>query len=174
MNEKNKPNKQNKTNKTNKSNKSNKTNKPTKINNKVLLEFEKIKEKSTLIFKNLIKLLNNPKTDSTIKKSFYYFLFSDTINIKNDKDFNEINIIDIIENNQDIIDEYFDNSLNKIGNNNINIIDKFKKILLEKKKEIKNKLKECNDHLLILNNVYSNIITEKLIPIKLILYKHIK
>ena len=61
------------------------------INEKTMNEFEKIKEKESLIFKDLMELINN---DPKIKKAFYYLLFSDIINNIGENDY-DLDIIKI-------------------------------------------------------------------------------
>ena len=159
---KNKQKKYNKMNKEQNNKEKNKSTNNIELNNKVLLEIEQIKEKENLIFQYFLNLVNS---NSIVKKAFYNLLFSDIINKINENNYN-IDIQTIIENNYDIIENYTSNIFNNI-NNNINITNQIKKGLLLKKKEIKSNIKECNQYILLLKNIYINIITESIIPIKI-------
>ena len=132
------------------------------LNDKILLEIEQIKEKESLIFKNFLKLLND---NNIVKKAFYNLLFSDIINKINENNYNK-NIDEIIEDNYDIIEDYTSGIFNNI-NNNINITNQIKKGLMIKKKDIQSKIKECNQYIILLKNIYINFLTESIIPIKI-------
>jgi hypothetical protein len=125
------------------------------------MNYEKLKEDSKNQFKNCIITLNS---ENKIKESFYYFLYNDLINIKNiinSKDkINSYVLENILEEPEIVLKDYFDSI-----NINSNYIDIFNKKLIENKKNILNKLKECNDHIDIIKEQYNNSLIKDFLPV---------
>ncbi len=126
---------------------------------------DKIKENTKYLLEHFIKLSNS---NINIKKSLYYFLFSDIIVIKENIDFNDINMFDIYQNYSIVIDNYFAETMNSIStqSTNINIYEQIKSASINNVKNIKLKIKECDEHINILKNIYLSHISTTYFPTK--------
>ena len=126
------------------------------------MNYDKLKEDSENQFKSCISILNSEKK---VKESFFYLLYGDLINIKkitnkNNK-INSYVLVDILDEPEIILKDYFD-SIN-INSNHINI---FNKKLKENKKNIINKLNECNNNIDIIKLQYNNLLIKEFLPIE--------
>ncbi len=126
---------------------------------------DKIKENTKYLLEHFIKLSNS---NINIKKSLYYFLFSDIIVIKENIDFNDINMFDIYQNYSIVIDNYFAETMNSIStqSTNINVYEQIKSASINNVKNIKLKIKECDEHINILKNIYLSHISTTYFPTK--------
>ena len=125
------------------------------------MNIEKIKKDSKDEFDNLCKFFDN---DNNIKKCFYYLLFKDLIQIK-DEEYKSISSKDYVENSNSILLHYLDNIYFKISNNQPELLPILKENIIKKNNEIKLKLKECESHIDILKKIYDNILLLEYIPI---------
>ena len=126
------------------------------------MNIEKIKKDSKDVFDNLCKFFDDDKNN--IKKCFYYLLFKDLIQIK-DEEYKNINSKDYVENSNSILLHYLDNIYFKISNNQPELLPILKENIIKKNNEIKLKLKECESHINILKKIYDNILLLEYIPI---------
>jgi len=127
------------------------------------MNIEKIKKDSKDEFDNLCKFFDDDKNN--IKKCFYYLLFKDLIQIKDDE-YKNINSKDFVENSNSILLNYLDNIYFKISNNQPELLPILKENIIKKNDEIKLKLKECETHMDILKKIYDNILLLEYLPIK--------
>jgi hypothetical protein len=121
---------------------------------------KKLKDESINEFENYIPIIESEKK---IKEVFYYFLYNDLIQVEMDN-LNNIDINDIVNNPSLIIDQYLENIYSDILNSNDNLFEAFKKELIKKMIIIKNKIKECNNHIEIIKKEYINISLQKYLP----------
>ena len=126
------------------------------------MNIEKIKKDSKDEFDNLCKFFDND--NNNIKKCFYYLLFKDLIQIK-DEEYKSISSKDYVENSNSILLHYLDNIYFKISNNQPELLPILKENIIKKNNEIKLKLKECESHIDILKKIYDNILLLEYIPI---------
>lgn len=126
------------------------------------MNIEKIKKDSKDEFDNLCKFFDND--NNNIKKCFYYLLFKDLIQIK-DEEYKSISSKDYVENSNSILLHYLDNIYFKISNNQPELLPILRENIIKKNNEIKLKLKECESHLDILKKIYDNILLLEYIPI---------
>ena len=124
---------------------------------------EKLKKDSKYEFDNLYDLFDND--DNNIKQCFYYLLFKDLIQIKDDGEYNNGNSKDFVENSNSILLHYLDNIYFKISNNQPELLPILKENIIKKNNEIKLKLKECESHIDILKKNYDNILLLEYLPI---------
>jgi hypothetical protein len=128
----------------------------------------KLKELSENEFNHYINLFNDPNNlDYT--KIFFTFLYNDIIPEKRIEEritnqTNPINISSILLNPEEEIINYLDNTITNNIINDENIFLQLKEKLKIKKKEIKNKIKECNEHLQIIKKSYINRELEGYLP----------
>ena len=120
--------------------------------------FEKLKNDAEDLSNEWIPLLDKNKK---CKKAMLYLLYNDIIPI--DSKLN--NSTDIFLNPEDKLEKDFDEMVSRISNfDNYNIIfAELKKRMSSKKNEMSNKIKECNEHLKILEKSYINLQLEKVI-----------
>jgi len=112
---------------------------------------KKLKLEAIDQFKKSIPIFNS---DIKAKNSFYYFLFHDLIKI--DRNTITYQIDEIIDNSKSIIENNLEEIYDKISNNNPDLLDEFKKNLLKQQSIAKLKIKECDENLLKLKNIYIN------------------
>lgn len=127
------------------------------------MESNKLNEISENYIKIISKLLNDDKNPK-IKESFYYFLYNDVLSLPEDLKISDKNISEEIEDSYDTISNYLDDIYSK---NNVeeNIVNKYlKNTILNKKKEIKKKIDECDKEIKNLNKIYINMVLQKYIP----------
>lgn len=111
----------------------------------------KLKLEAIEQFKKSIPIFNS---DFKAKNSFYYFLFNDLIKI--DRNTIAYQIDEIIDNSKSIIENNLEAIYDKISNNNPDLLDEFKKNLLQQQSIAKLKIKECDENLLKLKKIYIN------------------
>jgi hypothetical protein len=111
----------------------------------------KLKLEAIEQFKKSIPIFNS---DIKAKNSFYYFLFHDLIKIDKSTITNPID--EIIDNSKSIIENNLEEIYDKISNTNPDLLDEFKKNLLKQQSIAKLKIKECDENLLKLKNIYIN------------------
>lgn len=90
------------------------------------------------------------------KKAFLHILLDDIIQIDISTKIESFDISDILENTYTIIDDVIDELEDKISNKNNIYMKNIKKVLKEKKINLKKNLKECNNNLNILKKAYLN------------------
>jgi len=112
--------------------------------------YNKLKTEAINQFEECIPVLN---TENNAKDSFCYFLFNDLINIGS---LNSIDIEDIISNSKSILYDNLSNIYNDISNANQELLIEFQNKLIKQQSIAINKVKECNDHLKLLKNIYIN------------------
>ena len=112
-----------------------------------------------------LKCLNNLNKENDVKIAFYNFLFGDLITL--DSNNYEFDLYDVVENPENILNNFISNIFEKIAENDsdVNYYNILKKKLYDEKSIIQNKVKECNSHIEILKNEYINMNLEKYIPI---------
>lgn len=112
--------------------------------------YNKLKTEAIDQFEECIPILN---AENNAKDSFCYFLFNDLINIGS---LNNIDIDDIISNSKSILYDNLNNIYNDISNANQELLIEFQNKLIKQQSIAINKVKECNDHLKLLKNIYIN------------------
>ena len=132
-------------------------------NNKLLIKLNEIAEKE---FERYISYLELP-SNLNDKEFFVKFLFNDVLTIQ--VPFDSISISELFEDPSFIINSYFDKVKNK--NNFNNLLNTIKLKFIEKKKILKEKIKECNHHLKIIKNEFINIELENILANKGNTYK---
>ena len=118
-------------------------------NNKLLIKLNETAEKE---FQKYIVYLGLPN-NSNDKESFIKFLFNDVLTVQ--VPYASISISEIVEDSSSIIDNYFDKVQNK--NNFNNLLNTIKLKFIQKKKILKEKIKECNEHLKMIKNEFINV-----------------
>lgn len=126
------------------------------------MNIDKIKKDSKYEFDNLCKFFDND--ENNIKECFYYLLFKDLIQIKDDE-YKKMSSKDYVENNNSILLHYLDNIYFKISNNQPELLPILKENIIKKNNEIKLKLIECESHMNILKKAYDNILLLEYLPI---------
>jgi hypothetical protein len=111
----------------------------------------KLNEKSKDLSKIYFEILQNEKEKNN-KKIFLKLLFNDLIEIKDNKEIWD-NILN--DNYENILQNSFDSIFNKIENNDI-VLNNLVNISKSKKADIKKKIKECDDHLIIIIKFLKN------------------
>jgi len=144
INKTNKPNKPNKT----KSNKKNESNEKNEKNNKLSIKLNELCEDELDRYSSYF----DDPANSNDKELFIKFIFSDIF--KTDGKYS-YSIKEIAEDPSEILQVYFEKITNR--NNFNNILNTIKLKFIDKKKIIKEKIKECNDHLKIVKNNYLNL-----------------
>lgn len=127
-------------------------------NNKLLMKLNETAEKE---FQKYIVYLGLPD-NSNDKESFIKFLFNDVLTVQ--VPYASISISEIVEDSSSIIDNYFDKVQNK--NNFNNLLNTIKLKFIQKKKILKEKIKECNEHLKMIKNEFINVELENVITNK--------
>ena len=127
-------------------------------NNKLLMKLNETAEKE---FQKYIVYLGLPD-NSNDKESFIKFLFNDVLTVQ--VSYASISISEIVEDSSSIIDNYFDKVQNK--NNFNNLLNTIKLKFIQKKKILKEKIKECNEHLKMIKNEFINVELENVITNK--------
>ena len=127
-------------------------------NNKLTLKLNETSEKELDKYISYLDLANN----SNDKILFVKFLFNDVLTIQTPID--TISIKEIFEDPSSIIDSYFDKVQNK--NNFNNLLNTIKLKFIQKRNILKEKLKECNEHLKIIKKEFINIELENILSNK--------
>ena len=127
------------------------------------MDSSKIKEYGNIEFKRIFNLLNE-ELNYKYKISFYNLLYGDLIKISPDIDLKNKKIDIEIENSYDFLYDHISDSYSKLDINNNNIIQYFKKELINTKKDVKNKIIECENDMKLLNNLFIEETIEKFIP----------
>ena len=127
-------------------------------NNKLTLKLNETSEKELDKYISYLDLANN----SNDKILFVKFLFNDVLTIQTPID--TISIKEIFEDPSSIIDTYFDKVQNK--NNFNNLLNTIKLKFIQKRNILKEKLKECNEHLKIIKKEFINIELENILSNK--------
>jgi len=118
---------------------------------------KKIYENSYNQFKKCLTLLDKQNYEkSNAKNAFYFFLFNDLIQNMDYSIFDDFNTEDLIDNSRSVIYELLLNIYNSLFENNKNLLNDINKKLIKDISNIKIKIKECNDNLLLLKNIYIN------------------
>ena len=117
--------------------------------------FEKLKDNAEELSNEWIPLLDKNKE---CKKAMIYLLYNDIIPRDNSSNNSSNNLTHIFLNSEDKLEEYFDDMISKISDSdNYNtIFAELKKRMSSKKTDMQNKIKECNEHLKILEKSYIN------------------
>jgi hypothetical protein len=134
------------------------------MENKENIFIKKLKEESNNEFINCVSLFESSEYIK-IKKIFYYFLYNDILKIDiNNKNNFDIDINNILNNPSEIINQNLQNTYSKIINYNDNLVLEFKKELIKKVGNIKNKINECKSHIDMIKKEYINMSLEKYLP----------
>jgi hypothetical protein len=127
-------------------------------NNKLTLKLNETSEQELDKYISYLDLANN----SNDKILFVKFLFNDVLTIQTP--ITSISIKEIFEDPSSIIDSYFDKVKNK--NNFNNLLNTIKLKFIQKRNILKEKLKECNEHLKIIKKEFINVELENILSNK--------
>jgi hypothetical protein len=124
-----------------------------KENNKKEVEniskYQKIEEESLKEYEKFISYINLEESD---KKNIYNFLLYDLIPVKNNENRENIDLENIIYDPSFLLHKYFEKISNKI-----NFMEDIQQELINKKKVVEEKIKECNQHMNLINKFYKSI-----------------
>ena len=122
--------------------------------NKILIKLDNDSEE---YFNTLLPFFTN---DTYKKELLYKFLFDDIININDvPKNKNMKNLIDDFEN---ILENYISAKIRNLSNNNSIYYNELKTKFIKNRKNIFNKIKECNTHMENLKKMYINTYLNKI------------